>query len=53
VKLTLGAAVSNCEGVYHARLQRLGTEGQRRIPLRSFGSARNSSLGIKKLVEMP
>lgn len=26
MKFSLGVAVSNCEGVYHARLRRLGTK---------------------------
>ena len=38
VKLTRGVVIFNREGVYHARLRRLGTEGGRIIICRSFES---------------
>lgn len=38
VQLILGAAVYNREGVYHARLRRLGTEGRWNSIQRSFES---------------
>jgi hypothetical protein len=38
VKLSVGVAVNTREGVYHARLRRLGTEGRWGNPDRSFES---------------
>ena len=50
VKLQRGVGVCNREGVYHARLRRLGTEGRRSILGRSFGPTENTSAESKKLV---
>ena len=50
VNLIQGVAVSNREGVYHARLRRLGTEGRRRILGRSFVRPRILRRNQKKLV---
>ncbi len=41
VKSTEGVAVLYREGVHHARLRRLGTEGRQKILSRSFESAEN------------
>ncbi len=45
-----GVAVCNREGVYHARLRRLGTEGRREILSRSFESAENFPPESTKLI---
>ena len=48
VKLTRGVVIFNREGVYHARLRRLGTEDGRIIICRSFESTDNYPSAFKE-----
>lgn len=52
VKYLWGAAAPTREGVYHARLRRLGTEGRWNKAHRSFGSMGFVPPILKKRIEI-
>ena len=53
MKLSVGAADLTREGVYHARLRRLGTEGRWNKPHRSFEPMVFIPSGSKKRLFLP